>query len=153
MNDSLTDSLSNMDPRDASASKKATNGLKRDKNGLILCNVSLMEVLAPFFGIKKTLPPLLQKLYDGDGILRYSSIRSIFSLSQEAHKAELRLRLYAPRLFYTSLLHWPSSNAHAHTKRCNQLNYISQAEINIWDRGVLWRILLWQRVAWGAKFF
>ena len=85
--------------------KKATNGLKRDKNGLILCNVSLMEVLAPFFGIKKTLPPLLQKLYDGDGILRYSSIRGIFSFSQEAHKAELRLRLYALRSFSTSLLH------------------------------------------------
>ena len=37
--------------------KKATNGLKRDKNGLIPHNVSFVKVFALFVGIKKPLPP------------------------------------------------------------------------------------------------
>ena len=97
--------------------KKATNGLKRDKNEFILCNVSFMEVLAPLFGIKKPLPPLLQK-HSGYFFLFPGSAQS--GIEAEALRPEVVLHITSSLTILKRT-----------RTRCNQLYYISQGEINI----------------------
>ena len=95
--------------------KKATNGLKRDRNGLIHCNVSLMKVLASFVEIKKPLPPCqitAKVVWWYPPILQHSGYFFLFPGSAQSGIEAEALR---PEVFYTSLLHWPASNEHALT--------------------------------------
>ena len=132
--------------------KEATNGLKMDKNGLIHRNVSLMKVLASFVGFKKPLPPC-QKYYKSCMMVFSDTpvFRVFFPFSKKRTNRNwgwgFTPRGLSTHHFFTN---HPQTNTH---KPGSVIRYISQRDINIWDRGVLWRILLWRRVAWGAKFF